>query len=348
VQRPVFGIPPAVDPPTATSIPEGLLPAGNGPLALCSFDFDSVVERKNPIAAIVAFRKAVPAGAGPRLLVKSLNGHLHPEQASAVATAADGRRDILFVDRYLDRHEQSALIAACDLFVSLHRAEGFGLMLAEAMFFSRAVVATAYSGNLDFMDASNSILVPWQYVEIPRGAGPYTGRWAEPDTDAASAAIGRLLHNPDLRAELGDRARRSIRERHGIEARGRQIAAHLRSLSDPGVSSSESDFELARLGKRIETGPDADGRSALGGLGRLARRLLLRAGRHAWLHQRAVDSGLLRELQRERSARLVLERDLRAALAAERARCAREFRRAQRRLETPASRGLAILADETR
>lgn len=249
VSRPVFVFPPAVDAPAPAPLTDGLVPAGTHPLFLVCFDYDSVLERKNPLGAIAAFRRAFGAGTGAHLLVKSVNGWMHPEMHRQVVEAADGRADISIVDRFLSRPEQAGLIHACDVFVSLHRAEGFGLMLAEAMSAGKAVIATAYSGNLEFMNEETGVLLPWSYTTIKAGAGPYSGRWAEPDIDAAAEALQRLAANPSWGRGIGARARASIRAHHGVEARAsvirRRLAELASTLPAAGAATSRDSQSLA-------------------------------------------------------------------------------------------------------
>jgi len=240
VDRPVRVVNPAVDPPPAGALPPDLLPQGDGPLLLTCFDYDSVLARKNPLGAIAAFERAFPRpGTGARLLVKSINGEMHAEARAHLHAQVPERPDIHVVDRYLDRSQQARLIESCDIFLSLHRAEGFGLMLAEAMLAGKTVVATCYSGNLEFMTADTSLLVPWSYQAIPDGSGPYTGRWAEPDLDAATEAILRATGSAALRRELGGAAAQAIRARLSIPIRAQANADSIREVLRGRGATSE-------------------------------------------------------------------------------------------------------------
>ena len=111
-------------------------------------------------------------------------------------------------DRVLSREESYGLLNACDAYVSLHRSEGFGLTMAEAMFFGKPVIATAYSGNLDFMSADNSLLIPYEMTPLTLDHPVYRkgNRWAEPSVPAAAEAMRRLVEQPDLARSLGERA----------------------------------------------------------------------------------------------------------------------------------------------
>ena len=178
---------------------------------LFSFDFLSVMERKNPIGLVEAYRRAFGADDGARLILKSINGEVFPEQLERLLDAVGDRADIEVWDRYLDARDRLALVAVADCYASLHRSEGLGLTMAEAMSVGTPVVATAYSGNLDFMGEGDALLVPATEVEIGPGQFyPADGHWADPDLDAAAAALRRLADEPALREQLAVRGRAAL------------------------------------------------------------------------------------------------------------------------------------------
>ena len=123
------------------------------------FDYLSVLERKNPVGLIEAFVQAFPTPGEARLIIKSINGAKRPADRERLLYAIGDRPDIVLVERYLDREELDGLMWNADCYVSLHRSEGFGQTLAEMMAIGKPVIATRYSGNLAFMDKTNSILV---------------------------------------------------------------------------------------------------------------------------------------------------------------------------------------------
>jgi glycosyltransferase involved in cell wall biosynthesis len=199
--------------PVATSREDLRLP--NGYVFLFAFDFLSIVERKNPIGLIEAYRRAFRDGEGPHLVIKSINGHVRRAALESVREAARGRSDIVVLDGYLSAAERDALIGHCDCYVSLHRAEGFGLTLAEAMALGKPTIATGYSGNMEFMTPENSYLVPWRPAFVPPGCEPYPAghRWAQPDLDAAAALLRSVYENPALAEERGRQGARDVKVR---------------------------------------------------------------------------------------------------------------------------------------
>ena len=130
-----------------------------GFLFLFVFDFFSILERKNPLGLIDAFTRAFRPDEGPTLVIKTINGERRLTDLERLRAAAAGRRDILIVDEYYSAEQKNALMGLCDCYVSLHRSEGLGLTMAEAMALGKPVIATGYSGNLDFMTPENSYLV---------------------------------------------------------------------------------------------------------------------------------------------------------------------------------------------
>ena len=124
---------------------------------------------------------------------------------------AEGRPDIVFLDGYVSSAAIKAMIELSDVYVSLHRSEGYGLNLADAMAHGTPVIATGYSGNMDFMTAQTAELIGYERVEVGRGADPYpaTAVWADPDLDAAAAAMRRLHDDPAYAASLAARAGRT-------------------------------------------------------------------------------------------------------------------------------------------
>jgi hypothetical protein len=167
-------------------------------LFLFMFDFLSVYERKNPLAAIRAFKKCFKHEEPVRLILKCINSQNAPERVQEMQKEI-GNAKITLMDQYLSSSDTTAIIAACDSYVSLHRSEGLGLPLVEAMLQRKPVIATGWSGNSDFMTAQNSYPLPYKLVLNHDDAPPYRAgeQWAEADIDAAVRAMRDVYSNRD-------------------------------------------------------------------------------------------------------------------------------------------------------
>jgi len=199
---------------------------------LFSFDFMSVVERKNPTGLLEAFMQAFAPNEGPVLVVKTINGHRRLDALERLRWQARDRSDIVIIDGYFDHGMSGALMAACDSYVSLHRAEGLGLTMSEAMALGKPVIATAYSGNVDFMTDSTAILIPAEPILIGSKAAPYdpTSSWVQPDLDAAAVAMRRLVDDPALAVTLGSAAAAHLRARFSPEVCGARMQQRLTDI----------------------------------------------------------------------------------------------------------------------
>jgi glycosyltransferase involved in cell wall biosynthesis len=202
-----------------------LTDAGERPVLVAVFDHFSVTERKNPIGVIDAFRLAFAPGVGPILIIKTMNGRKRWANHQRVLAAADGRDDIRVWDETLSRADQMALVAAADCMISLHRSEGLGLHLAEAMWLGTPVIATGYSGNLDFMNDDNSLLIDFELVNVEHGEGVYpsSAKWAAPDLQIAAAAMRRIASDPALCARLAAAGRRTMEQQPSLADTGRLV-----------------------------------------------------------------------------------------------------------------------------
>lgn len=199
---------------------------------LGTFDFNSSIERKNPFAAIEAFREAfLPGRDDVQLLIKSSNGHRYPEMFLRLLREAATDPRIVVRDEIIEGRHLHALHRCVDAFVSLHRAEGFGLGLAECMRLGKPVIATAWSGNLEFMGDDDSCLVGYALQPVQEGQYPFWQgqRWAEPDVSQAASYMRRLADEPAYAARIGERAAARIRRTLSPELLGAQLARHLDS-----------------------------------------------------------------------------------------------------------------------
>ncbi|MFY7959089.1 MAG: glycosyltransferase, partial [Elsteraceae bacterium] len=147
----------------------------SGPFTvLTMFDMGSSFARKNPLAAIAAFREAFGADPDAHLIVKMSQGEAYPPGAQAVRDAIAGADNVTLLTESLARRDALELISTCDALLSTHRSEGFGLPMFEAMLLERAVVATGWSANVEFMSAENSILLPYQLIPAVDPQDTYT------------------------------------------------------------------------------------------------------------------------------------------------------------------------------
>lgn len=208
-------------------------------VAVSSFDPLSDPQRKNPFGAVEAFRRAFPDDPNVRLVVK-LNvprscgeeGRLHQTVIQPLLTRLGGDPRVKLITQAMDYADVLRLYASADAFVSLHRAEGLGLGLLEAMALGKPVIATGWSGNKAFMTPSCSCLVRYELVPVSaslpayttamRGLSPY---WAEPDLDDAAAWLRQLAASTSLRQRLGEQAKAAF-------ARYREAAARIEFVDD--------------------------------------------------------------------------------------------------------------------
>jgi hypothetical protein len=229
---PVLALPPPVQRPPEPRAPLRLgVPEGF--MFLFVFDYLSTVQRKNPVGLIEAFRRAFAPGEGPQLLIKTINAPLRPLAEEEVLWAAHGREDIHVVDRSLSGEQLGGLMAACDCYASLHRAEGFGLTMAEAMAIGKPVIGTGYSGNVDFMNGENSYLVDYAPGRVGPDCEIYPpeGEWAQPSVEHAAELMRRVYGEPEEAARRGTRAAEDIARTLSPQATGAAMRRRLQELS---------------------------------------------------------------------------------------------------------------------
>ena len=203
---------------------------------LMMFDSNSFSSRKNPGAAIDAFREAY--GENPeyvKLVIKISNPK--PEDIAFVEEHIGGKAGYTLITERMDKERLNSLIRLCDVFLSLHRSEGFGLVLAEAMSLGTATVATNWSANTEFMPEGTACLVDCGMVPVGN-AYRYEQEgvtWAEPDVHQAAAYLRRLKDDPAYREQIVRAGQQQIRERLNTE----QTAEKIRKRLDEIVPGNE-------------------------------------------------------------------------------------------------------------
>lgn len=221
-RRPVHLVPQPVFLPATPPAPA----RSAGPLrVLTLFDYDSYVVRKNPHGVIAAFKAAFPAGTEDVELVIKARGQGPSAARDAMARLAAGDRRLRLIDRTIPREELDALTESCDVFMSLHRSEGFSLGCAESLALGKAVVATDFGGTRDFVTQETGYPVAYREVAVdvadyPGGGGSH---WAEPDIEHAAAILRSIYDDP---ASVAPKARAGyalLKRNNSFEAVGARI-----------------------------------------------------------------------------------------------------------------------------
>ncbi|MFD0671604.1 glycosyltransferase family 4 protein [Cohnella sp. GCM10027633] len=201
-------------------------------LFLCMYDSYSIKARKNPQAVIEAFRRLMSEHRQLRAeLVVKIN---HPTEAETAALREQlaGIPNVRIIDRVFGRTEAKALIRCADCVVSLHRSEGFGLPLAEAMYLGIPVIGTNWSGNTDFMNANNAGVVNYRLVQVGQDYGPYRAHqtWAEPDVDHAAYLMRMMVTDAKWRETIARNGQATIRAHFSPRVAGKRIRDRLSAV----------------------------------------------------------------------------------------------------------------------
>lgn len=189
-----------------------------------NFDYGSSYYRKNPEAVVSAFAKAFPKGDENAVLVLKSSRPREPyADYLHRAVAENGVKDrVVLIEESVSQPDMTGLLAACDVYVSLHRGEGFGIGMAEAMSLGKCVVATDYSASTEFCKPGHAFPIPYQMVNVPseqRDIVAYAKveTWADADVDAAAAALRRLYDDPALRSTMGQAAKNFIADYFSLD-----------------------------------------------------------------------------------------------------------------------------------
>ena len=238
---PVSPIPVVRIPPVMTVSQVGSAQRGRSALGIASdefvflfvFDFHSYFERKNPLATIEAFRRAFAPYERARLLVKCVNPESDPASFAKMREQAAGGQ-VTILSGYWSALEMADLMASCDVYVSLHRSEGTGLTISEAMAIGKPVIATAWSGNMDFMNVANSYPVRYDLIELETSVGPYQKgeTWADPSVEHAASLMCHAFEHRTEASKIGEAAAKAIEQNFSETAIARLIEPRLAVIAD--------------------------------------------------------------------------------------------------------------------
>lgn len=181
---------------------------------LVAFDVGSTSARKNPRLVVEAFRAAFAGRENVFLVVKFHSNAVEPTVTRQITQALRGADNVLLISDMLPEGDMALLRAACDCFVSAHRSEGFGLNIAEFMALGKPVIATGYSGNLDFFDARVGYPIDYRLVEVEKQTGPYMPFyvWADPDRASLVAQFRAVYEDQAEAWRRGAAAAQRIRQ----------------------------------------------------------------------------------------------------------------------------------------
>ena len=201
---------------------------------LFMFDFDSHVARKNPEAVIEAFKLAFPglSSIPVTLVIKSINGERHEKERNRLKNKIGCDSRILQIHEVLPHSINTALMKCCDCYVSLHRSEGFGLTMAEAMLLGKPVITTGYSGNMDFTTTETALLVDYKLVPVQPGDYPFSHgeMWAEPNVQQACEYMLNLVKDSTFAKSLAQKGQELIRTSFSTTTMGDRYKKRLRSF----------------------------------------------------------------------------------------------------------------------
>lgn len=231
--RPVYRMLPGVEVGRVEKIPRASLNIPEDHVVfLFMFDLHSQIHRKNPVAVFRAFRKAFRDGDKTTLVIKTSGGDIRSDDLAELQDTIRGR-NVILLHELVSRARAYGLIDMADCFVSLHRSEGFGLGLAEAMLMGKPVIATGYSGNLDFMSPDNSLLVGYELTEIKEDRPIYSrgNFWAEPSIEQAAAFMRQVYEHPGEAQTRAQRVQPEIRRLLSLESAGQRMRARLEQIA---------------------------------------------------------------------------------------------------------------------
>ncbi|RAS68019.1 glycosyl transferase family 1 [Lentzea atacamensis] len=223
-----------------------------------AFDYNSTAGRKNPYGLVTAFQIAFEGRDDVELVIKSTNSHSNVSAAERLRLQVAGDERITLVERYLTVEELTDLYATSHAYVSLHRGEGFGLTVAEAMIRAIPVISTNYSGTAEFVTEETGWLVPHTITNIGPGWAPYPAdcHWADPDLDAAARAMREVADNPEEARLRGAAARAHLLRTRPIEVTVQWMTERLTAAHDAWLARHQEPVRdsvslASRVARRI-------------------------------------------------------------------------------------------------
>jgi len=216
-------------------------------LFIFAFDLNSVATRKNPGACVAAFQKAFGKSESSNNLKVGLVIKVHGVKGSSSALAYLRRlskqdKRVYLIEETLSMPDLLGLYSVCDVYISLHRAEGFGRSIAEAMLLGRPVIVTAFSGNCDFTSSKNAFMVKFKKLKLKSGDYPYGNNqiWADPIIEDAAKHMRHIVKNPQDVSKVAKAGQKKIKHDHSPEQVGRSYTSALMHIFNSNIFWSQS------------------------------------------------------------------------------------------------------------
>jgi glycosyltransferase involved in cell wall biosynthesis len=200
-------------------------------LTMC--DFNSFTTRKNPEGVVTAFQKAFPSPGAEKLMIKVLNSHGQPASLQRLKALIGNDDRCILIEKALTRPQTAGLIERADCLVSLHRAEGFGRVIAEAMTLGTVVVATDWSGSTSILDRTRGYPVSYSLRDVAANEYVFNhgSQWAEPSVEDAAANLRTVRDRLGSDGELRRRAKEFVEHAYGLDTVAAALADRLEVLS---------------------------------------------------------------------------------------------------------------------
>lgn len=205
------------------------------------FDSLSTTIRKNPEATIKAFLKAIESTNDAVLIVKTYNVE-KSNDAKKIIEKYSNNPNIIIITELFSKEKLHSMIQQCDILISLHGSEGFGLTMAEAMGYGKIVIATGYSGNLDFMNVNNSFLIKYDFIKTYNTKGLLEEGLtiAKPDIEDASDKLKYVITNYSNLEVLQEKAKYEITKNFSLENIGDILQQRLKHIAPKGEKSKQN------------------------------------------------------------------------------------------------------------